>query len=92
MVNLLWLTTWFVIKISLYGLESDAKRVTKKGKRGQKLMRRVFDFLTEHMNTRTLPNSRVQAPTGISYREHKSSFNNVTTGQSMPLNFIKVTL
>ena len=30
--------TCFVIKISLYGVESDAKRVTKKGKRGQNVM------------------------------------------------------
>ena len=75
MVNLLSLTTslmtCLVIKISLYGVDSDAKRVTKKGKRGQKVMRGVTDFPTDHINTRTLPNSRVQAPTGILYRRHK---------------------
>ena len=65
MLNLLWLTTslmtCFVIKISLYGAESDAKSVTKKGKRGQKVMRCVIDF----------PTGRVQATRGISYRRHK---------------------
>ena len=48
MVNLLWpttsLMTCFVIKISLYGVESDAKRLTKKGKSGQNVMKCVIDF------------------------------------------------
>ena len=92
MVNLLWLTTslmtCFVIKISLYSVESDAKRVRKEGKRGQNVMRCVTDFplrLYLIAECRRLRGGSLIG--GI-----KSSFYNVTAGQSMPLNFIKVTI
>ena len=39
-----FLITCFVIKISLYRIESDAKRVTKKGKRSQNVVKCVIDF------------------------------------------------
>ena len=39
-----FLTTCFVIKISLYRIESDANRVTKKGKRSQNVVKCVIDF------------------------------------------------
>ena len=39
-----FLITCFVIKISLYRIESDANRVTKKGKRSQNVVKCVIDF------------------------------------------------
>ena len=39
---------------------------------GESLLANDFpNDLSKHINTRTLPNSRVQSPTGISYRRYK---------------------
>ena len=85
-----FLITCFVIKITK--ITSDVKRVTKKGKKSQNVVKCVIDFppSIEILGLYLIAEcSRLRgSPTG----GIKSSLHNVTTGQSMPLNFIKVTL
>ena len=45
--------------------------------------------LSEHINTRTLPNSRVQSPTGISYRRYKEFTSQRHNGPIYPTQFYK---
>ena len=52
----------------------------------------AIDFpndLSEHINTRTLPNSRVQSPTGISYRRYKEFISQCHNGPIYATQFYK---
>ena len=56
---------------------------------GESLANDFPNDLSEHINTRTLPNSRVQSPTGISYRRYKEFISQRHNGSIYATQFYK---